>query len=206
MKNDDLFNYFLERLKYKIDFDPNGPFFDMVISFLIANMGLKPLNDEILPDGDFPFKELSTVVYNGEGIPGIIINPLILFYEFREKKQPDLKNVITSFCMMLMISAYESNKNKFDKSPLYEFFRHIRNASAHNNRFFFLSHEPKRPAKWRNLYIDDKKKGKDNPLFGKDCFFNFLGPADSILLLNEVEKYWRSHKKKLKFRFIKKRK
>jgi hypothetical protein len=38
---------------------------------------------------------------------------------------------------MLAVTAYAAVEDRNDRSPEFEFFRHIRNASAHGNRFNF---------------------------------------------------------------------
>jgi hypothetical protein len=191
MKKKEINKLLLEKLQYTLDFDTDGPFFDMVIAFFIASLGAKPIMEDILPD-DMPFKELTTIIFDGKAIPGLTVNPLTLFKVFEKKKQVHLGIYLSSICSMLIIFAYESNKQKCDSSPICEFFRHIRNACAHNNSFFFTKNEPRRPAKWRNFKINHKKKGEQNPLFGKKCFSDFLGPADAVILLNEIEMYWKS--------------
>src|SRR5436309_2282113 len=44
---------------------------------------------------------------------------------------------IGTVCLMLVNTAYESVKDQNDHSPEFEFFRHIRNACSHLNRFWF---------------------------------------------------------------------
>lgn len=94
---------------------------------------------------------------------------------------------IASCCMMLANTAYESVKHFNDGSETFEFFRHIRNASSHLNVFQFNHKEPSHPAKWRSAIIDNHLKGKDNPLFSKPCFGHFIGVADILDLLLDIE-------------------
>jgi len=56
--------------------------------------------------------------------------------------------------------VYEAVKDENVSSPEFELFRHIRNASSHNNRFNFIDSEPACPASWRGLKIDNTNKGK----------------------------------------------
>jgi len=94
---------------------------------------------------------------------------------------------IASCCMMLANTAYESVKQYNDGSETFEFFRHIRNASSHLNIFQFNHKEPAHPAKWRAAVIDHNQKGELNTLFGKPCFGHFIGVADILDLLMDIE-------------------
>lgn len=88
---------------------------------------------------------------------------------------------------MLANTAYESVKEGNDKSPEFELFRHIRNASSHQNKFNFFTHEPSSLAYWNEATIDQNLKGKNNPLYGTQCFGTFFGVPDIIDLLKEIE-------------------
>lgn len=74
-----------------------------------------------------------------------------------------------------------------DYSPEFEFFRHLRNAASHGNRFKFNKIEPSRPASWRGITIDHNLKGSSNPLQNKMCITNKIASADIILLLWDIE-------------------
>ena len=91
-------------------------------------------------------------------------------------------------CMMLANTAYESVKHYNDGSETFEFFRHVRNASSHLNVFQFNQKEPANPASWRGANIDHHLKGDQNKLFGHECFGYFLGVADILELLLDIEK------------------
>lgn len=95
---------------------------------------------------------------------------------------------IASCCTMLANTAYESVKQYNDGSPAFEFFRHIRNASSHLNIFQFNHKEPANPAKWRDAMIPHELKGQKNPLHNKLCFGYFMGVADILELLMDIEK------------------
>jgi len=90
-------------------------------------------------------------------------------------------------CMFANL-AYEKVKDYNDKTPIFEFFRHVRNAASHNNRFYFKEWKPRRIASWRRIKIDITKKGSNNPFFGVECFGGVLGSADIIFLLIDIEK------------------
>jgi len=94
-----------------------------------------------------------------------------------------------SLCMMLANLAYESAKaQKLDtSSPKWELLRHIRHASSHNNQFNFRNREPTHPVYWRDLFIDHNLKGVNNPLYGKDCFGNFMEMAELLWLLKDID-------------------
>jgi hypothetical protein len=95
---------------------------------------------------------------------------------------------IASCCMMLANTAYESVKHYNDGSEEFEFFRHVRNASSHLNIFQFNHKEPAKPAKWRDAEIVHQLKGDKNPLQKQLCFGYFMGVADILELLMDIEK------------------
>jgi hypothetical protein len=88
---------------------------------------------------------------------------------------------------MLANTAYEAVKDRNDRSPEFEFFRHVRNASSHRNQFCFRSDEPSRSAAWRTVAIDHSRQGSDNPLQGAQCFGAYLDVADLLDLLWDIE-------------------
>jgi len=91
-------------------------------------------------------------------------------------------------CLMLASLAYESVKELNDHSPEFEFLRHVRNASAHMNKFKFSRDEPRRPASWKSVTLDHTKQGNSNPMQNQECFGRVLGPADIVELLADIEK------------------
>jgi len=169
-----------------IPFHPNGPFFNMITAFTVAYAGVEPFIDPRNPMNYQPYPLKSGIDLPGKVFPHFVVFPYDLFVRFQKKEIPHRK-VSISFCIMLMNTAYESVKDKNNQTPIFEFFRHIRHASSHRNEFFFRSDEPKRITEWRGKIIDYNLKGKDNPLFGKECFHNFLGPGDALYLLYDIE-------------------
>lgn len=69
--------------------------------------------------------------------------------------------------------------------PELQFLRHIRNASAHNNSFFWgkgKQHQDtinKLPVSWRNKTIEEK-------LEGDTLYMNFMAPGDLFILLSDI--------------------
>lgn len=89
-------------------------------------------------------------------------------------------------------ASYKGKDKNIKKNFLkeFEFFRHIRDACAHNNRFNLKAHEPtknlfdkaKNPhyeASWKNFKVDPK-------LDESELFFTFLECGDAIELLEFV--------------------
>lgn len=74
-----------------------------------------------------------------------------------------------------------------DSSEVFEFFRHIYNASSHLNAFQFIQKEPVKLARWRNAVINHHLKGENNSLYGHLCFGDFLGVSYLLKLLIDVE-------------------
>ena len=73
----------------------------------------------------------------------------------------------------------------FSKSPELEFFRHLRNGVAHNNKFTFSAKEPIRQASFRGFSIDKTLEGRD-VLYrvGGD---SFVDEGDILDLFDEIE-------------------
>jgi hypothetical protein len=86
----------------------------------------------------------------------------------------------------LLIAAYEVTKNMSDRGPVWEFFRHCRNAAAHGGRFNFTAQEPSRPAAWKTIHVDSTLQG--TPLFDLPGVQGLLGLGDPILLLWDIER------------------
>lgn len=79
-------------------------------------------------------------------------------------------------------SVYELLKDRYQStSPTWQFFRHVRNASFHGNKFNLHSGQPNHPAHWRGLEID-------RSLNGTPLIYDFLAPGDVFLLMSDVVK------------------
>lgn len=65
-------------------------------------------------------------------------------------------------------------------SPLLEFARHLRNASAHGDRWHFQHGEPRHPAALRGRTLDAS-------LHGSKVMFEWLAPGDYLDFLNDIE-------------------
>jgi hypothetical protein len=85
----------------------------------------------------------------------------------------------------LIVSAFESVKYLKDQSPVWEFFRHCRNAAAHGGRFNLHPDEPFRPAAWKALRIHNGLHG--TPLFDIVGDPGLLALGDAILSLWDIE-------------------
>ncbi len=72
------------------------------------------------------------------------------------------------------------------RPPVLEFLRHVRNAVSHGNRWHFKNGEPRRPASFGTLVLNDSLDGVDGVLF------EFLSTGDVFQLLDEVAAHLRS--------------
>jgi hypothetical protein len=164
-------------------FKTNSPFYRMVSSFMAAMASAPAVFKK---DNPMKFKPEDHI-----GLPSMHYSRDIVIFPHQIHRNAmdgyismeDFKN---SLCMMLANLAYESVMELRTQSPEWELFRHIRNASSHNNQFNFKRTEPSRPAHWRMLVIDTIK-GVDNPLHGKKCFGNFMDVAELLFLLKDIE-------------------
>jgi hypothetical protein len=175
-----------------IKLHPGRPFFEYVLTYLCASAGFTP-------------------VYDAAGQPGFMENTVGVFYDSNGNKvQMDLREAVLlardgttlpqvraeqRLCCMLINTAYESlnenDKRKLAHSPVGQYFRHVRNAASHDNRWHFVVNgrvqEPSKPAEWGSFKIDHALKGKDNPLHGAECVYGTHHPADLLYLLRDVE-------------------
>lgn len=166
-----------------IQFKQGLPFFEMVMSFMtsLSTVSFILNNDKLIN-----LKDKDYVSFEGRWVeprhffPHDVINNI-------KGGQFTFPAYINSCCCMLANAAYETVKERNDKSPGFELLRHIRHASSHQNKFNFFDHEPSSPAYWKEAKIDHSLKGKDNPLYDSECFGTFFGVTDIIDLLKEIE-------------------
>jgi hypothetical protein len=85
----------------------------------------------------------------------------------------------------LIIAAYEATKTRSDHGPVWEFFKHCRNAAAHGGRFNFHQGQPSRNATWRKLNVHSGLQG--TPLFDILDEKGLIALGDSVLLLWDIE-------------------
>lgn len=166
-----------------VQFRQGRPFFDMVASFLIAIAGCPAI---INPDNPMRLADEHFISIPGILTPGRHIRPREV-HDQTVKGHFSQGHFLRTCCAMLTNTAYETVREKNDGSPEFEFFRHIRNASSHGNRFIFTRKEPSKPVAWRGGTIDHTLKGNANPLHGTECFGAFIGAADIIDLLWDIE-------------------
>ena len=69
--------------------------------------------------------------------------------------------------------------------PLLQFVRHLRNASAHNNRWKFRAGEPRYPSQFRGFMLDAS-------MHGQAVFLDYLSVGDFLDLLDDVAAHLRS--------------
>jgi hypothetical protein len=156
----------------------------MVLAYVSAVAGIEGVARETNPLGYYKGQP-------GIGLEGKVHTKFIVdTYDIWQRHQSHtlaVPTLVASLCQMLINTAYESVSHRNTHSPEFEFFRHVRHASSHGGTFNFRENEPSRPAAWRSLTLDHLQKGQTNPLYGKRCFLDLLGPADPILLLWDIE-------------------
>ncbi len=174
----------------ELSFSPQGIFYPMVTSANVAVAAATPwFQTDQFPKGAADFDASPNI-----GLPAVKTGPNLQF-EPKNIHEAIAKGFFPegmffgAICMMLANTAYEVVKGRNDKSPEFELFRHIRNASSHGNRFYFEGKEPRRPATWRGATINHEQKGGENPLQGQLCFGGeeFFGMADLLRLLWDIE-------------------
>ena len=66
------------------------------------------------------------------------------------------------------------DKARLKGNPVFEVFRHVRNAASHGNAWYFTPHEPAAHGEWKGIVIDETLKGDNNPLQGKPYVYGTL--------------------------------
>jgi hypothetical protein len=167
-----------------IVFTQDSPFFEMVTAFLAATMGL----GHVCERGN-PHAPVSDAIdwYRGKVRPDLAID-LGQVHALSASGDLTADAVMKSLCCMLLNTAFSVAEAHNDQSPAFEVFRHVRNAASHGNNFFFKKDEPRLPASWGAFVIDDKLKGRFNPLFGVECIGDTFSPADALALLQNIER------------------
>jgi len=166
-----------------LEFHPAGIFYPYVGSFLVALAGLPTMMD---PTNPAKWNPSDRIELQGVQTAAREISPYDIHREVVEQNLP-YEYYCTNLCTMLANTAYEAAKQYNDRSPVFECFRHIRNASSHRNLFNFFPTEPARPAAWRAVKFDETLKGTANPFYGQPCFGHYLGFVDILELLWDVE-------------------
>ena len=115
-------------------------------------------------------------------------NRLALIEQMKSKFS-SVQDAVRILSQQLVISCYASVEDENNKSPEFEFFRHLRNGCAHGNKFKFISYkdkkshkivnEPSRLAKWNGLEIT-------RSLEKTEIIFAFLAPGDILKLLKDI--------------------
>ncbi len=164
-----------------IAFSNQRPFFPMVATFMLSATGLGPLYQS---DNPLRLSKRDCVSCHGLIEPQLDID----LEQIRQMTQHlDLGTAVQQLCGMLMISTHAvaldlaRNDPRILESPEMEFFRHVRNAAAHGNRFTFVGAEPRRHAAWRTVNINQTAHN------GTQCFGKLLNAADALALLGDIE-------------------
>jgi hypothetical protein len=169
-------------LEPSLGFSTDGPFFPMVATFLLSTVGLGPVYES---DNPLQLSAKGIAGYRGLVEPELIID-LEQIRQLTGHLAAD--RAVHELCGMLIISAHAvalewtGLDRSIIESRQFEFFRHVRNAAAHGNRFTLKSGEPKRPAGWRTLNLDAKTHDKTQ------CFGSLLSAADALSLLGDIQK------------------
>lgn len=168
--------------------EPAGPFYRFVLTYLVASAGLTPVYDAT----NYP-----NFMRDVEGhFPGTIkgdlrANLAECVASARDGATLPQLEAEKALCCMLANAAYESldesDRVKLKGDPVFELFRHVRHAASHGNTWHFFPKEPSAHAEWHGIAIDETRKGDDNPLQGKPCFYGTIQPADLLYLLQDVE-------------------
>lgn len=168
------------RVNPNLQFQRSGSFYELVVTFLAATAGLES-------------------VFNGTNYPDLFMGRQGTYAGVaRAETRIDLQAVVASIrggaiseekaehqlCCMLATSAWAASKlcpgiQLWTDSQV-QFFRFVRNAAAHGNKWYFKGDQPKQPAQWRHLVLDRVRHGQQ-------CFGVDLLAGDLLLLLMDIE-------------------
>lgn len=86
----------------------------------------------------------------------------------------------------LIINTYALTVDKHSSDdPLWQFYRHVRNAAAHGGKFNFNKNQPDKPSEWKNM----KLEASLNKTYLIDTIDQkgYMKFGDIILLLLDIE-------------------
>ena len=89
-------------------------------------------------------------------------------------------NLVINMIMQLVVYCHDKVKVYDDGSTEFDFFRHIRHACAHGNKFIFYSRTTGLPARWRGAEINRGSQGYT-------AILGLVGIPDILLLLKDIE-------------------
>lgn len=205
-------DYILESLKSQelINFNPDKPFYSFVLNYLNNIAGLvntlhnndnfKTIQELQMYNQDESINvEKSIFPYSNISLKSKKLSDINFNVKFFTTKWDDnLEQIMPNFqsfnAGILLITTYEITKDyqknrSVENDPIWQFFRHCRNAVAHNKKFLFTNKNQgfKNKAIWRNFEITADLEGKllfqDSPQSE-----GFLEPADVLYLLSDIEK------------------
>lgn len=114
---------------------------------------------------------------------GLDVSNSIRLIRYNKQYSLELPAVIVITVVSYIGEALAQNQY-FDKTPQLEFFRHLRNALSHGNKFHFRNDEPSRPAYFRTFRIS-------RSLNGQPVLYEFMSLGDVLDLLDHVEAHLR---------------
>jgi len=162
---------------FGLGFRNGSPFKQPYKAFLSAIIGLNLLTD-------IAFGRLTPA--NGKvQYPGVWVNEFSVQIHaacqtlFSGKSTIESQLVI-NMCQQLVVFCHDKVKAYDDRSTEFDFFRHLRNACGHGNKFTFNDKTTGLPAKWRGAKINKE-------LEGQYAVFGLAGIPDIIVLLKDIE-------------------
>lgn len=115
----------------------------------------------------------------------IVIDPIQLARYLLHNQERMIENNFRQVEYMI-ITAYALTEGKYrNNDPLWQFFRHVRNAAAHGGKFNLQRNQPDKPAEWGEKRIERGLNGKR--LVSSVGQEGFLETGEIILLLLSVE-------------------
>lgn len=112
-----------------------------------------------------------------------------------------ISNTNIELTQMMILTAWEKILSFDLTGPVYEFFRHVRNASAHNGKFYFHKKvldskgELIKEARWRDFEVKGNMNNMNLIVKNKEDQDAFLDQGDLVEFLLDFENHYPEIKK-----------
>jgi hypothetical protein len=171
-----------------LTFDRTKPFYPLILSFYATLYGSLALTD--IQDGKTSIDESLSIKASEDS--DVTFDWPFIEAEFK-KLNISLSILLETPLRMLLISAYEVSVQHYDPNDsVWRFFKHARNAAAHDGFFYLIVRNGispisgSKPATWKSKEIQMFMNG--TPLLIDDGDTEaFLKPGDVLHLLKDVE-------------------
>ncbi|GGF76654.1 hypothetical protein GCM10010912_22210 [Paenibacillus albidus] len=118
--------------------------------------------------------------------PNVVIDIDDLANQVLEYNKDGFDYLFHGALYFLIINSYALTVDKhYSDDPLWQFYRHVRNAAAHGGKFNFNKNQPDKPSEWKNMRLEASlNKTHLIDTIDQKGYMKF---GDIILLLLDIE-------------------